>query len=117
MALAEVRIREFSGASPGARSATDEWASRGGVLVQVRTRDGLVAQGEASPLPGYSPDSYEEARAFLQRFDWESISELDPDDEGAAIGESLRKIGELVPPPSARFALEMVFLDLAGQRV
>jgi len=116
MNLAEVRIRKFSGASPGARSATEEWASRAGVLVQVRTRDGLVAQGEASPLPGYSPDSYEEARACLERFDWQSIPELDQGDDGARIGESLRKLGEIVMPPSARFAVEMVFLYLAGQR-
>jgi o-succinylbenzoate synthase len=100
-------IRRYSGCAHGAGNAGRAWAWRSGLLLGLHagcTR-GL---GEASPLPGYSPDTLESAEKALERA-------LDLDDTV----ESLRSVADLLPrtQPAARMALETAALDLRGRRL
>lgn len=97
-----------------AANARARWAEREGVVVAVRTRD-VVGVGEASPLPGYSPDPLADAVRALERARDRLV--------GATLslgGAPLDALGALLHPlgpmaPSARFALETALLDLRGR--
>lgn len=114
MRLAEVRVTDVRGASPGARAGRVPESERSGLVVRVVTEDGISAEGEASPLPGYSPDTLAGAREALRGFDWEHAPEPDP----ALTAESMLSARELdrVASPAARFALETVMLHVLGVR-
>lgn len=116
MRVAHVTIKEFSGGVTGARSATARWVTRRGMVLQVRTPEGLLGQGEASPLPGYSPDDYGYAMTSLRGVDWESLPEADPSEGTDALLEQVASIVGSTTAPSARFAIETALLDLLGQR-
>lgn len=115
MRLDRAELVDNTGAAPGARSATLGWASRSGVLLRIRTPDGLVGLGESSPLPGYSPDTLEQARSALERIAWARVPESEHGEPAAAyLARVAGETSEL--PPSARFALETALLDVLGQR-
>ena len=82
-----------------------------GVLTLTRG-DGTSGVGEASPLPGYSPDSIEDAGEELQRLT-ETPVQADP---LASPHELLSAAFEEHPctHPSSRFALEVALLDWLG---
>jgi L-Ala-D/L-Glu epimerase len=84
---------------------------RHGLRVTVADQRGRAGIGEASPLPGYSPDTLESCRSALVARAAGSI-ELDLEAPGA---EALARASEQVRPPAARFALESALLDLASQ--
>jgi L-alanine-DL-glutamate epimerase-like enolase superfamily enzyme len=75
---------------------------------------GRLGQGEASPLPGHSPDTLADCRAVLERVPWGALPDLDP------IRPLAPQIAaaDLVPTscPAARFAVETALLDLVAQR-
>jgi o-succinylbenzoate synthase len=85
---------------------------REGLLLRLFDDEGLLGQGEASPLPGHSPETVTEARHALGRLGPLAL-DLDDDllDQLSALLDSLGPL-----PPSARFAVETALLDLAGQR-
>ena len=92
----------------GASNARTEWRARRCLHLTLVDDEGVVGEGEASPLPAYSPDSLEEARASL---------------EGLCLGElRLERFiarpleGASPAPPSASFALEIALLDWAARR-
>jgi L-Ala-D/L-Glu epimerase len=116
MRIDSIDIVEFSGGVTAAKSATSEWSERTGMLLRVRTPDGLVGQGEASPLPGYSSDAYASALATLRSVDWERLPEPDVPESAAEIVGRLDRIAGSTHVASARFALETAYLDLVGQR-
>lgn len=79
-----------------ATNATHEWRERRSIVLMLEGDDGLIGFGEASPLPGISPDTADEAKAELEAY-----------------------AADKTPPtksPSARFALETALLDLQAQR-
>ncbi len=92
-----------------------QW-TRAGLLLEVEDAEGRCGLGEASPLPGYSPDSLQECL--------EALECLDPAEVGARLGSQLGftsdalaglgRCSELLPEklPAARFALETALLDL-----
>ena len=86
------------------------WRRRDGLLLRLTDEAGRVGQGEASPLPGYSPDSLAECR--------DALATLPPPelDDGTPIVVQLPSLLETVATPAARFAVETALLDLAGQR-
>ena len=94
-------------------NARASWVERRGLILELRDASGRVGQGEASPLPGYSPDDLDGSRAAL--------SSLEPDlltlDEGAAVLPQLERSSSRLDSsqPAARFALECALLDLIGQ--
>lgn len=72
---------------------------RDGLLLRLEDADGRVGWGDACPLPGFSPDTLDEARDALDR--WTRTG-----DDGS---------GSAALPPSAQAALDGARLDLDAQ--
>lgn len=104
--LARARLVRWGGAVDPVRviGSRLSWSLREGLLLALDDDDGTVGFGEATPLPGFSPDTLAEAEAALASFDWGS-------GWGFADRQSLRGL-----PSSARFAVETAELDLRGRR-
>ena len=100
-----------------ASNARARWTERGGVLLVLACEQGHRGQGEASPLPGFSPDTADAAWRALaglagRAFPCELDLCLPVAPQVAAI------LREHAPAePSVRFALETALFDLAGQRL
>lgn len=92
---------------------------REAVLLRVVDEDGAVGWGEASPLPGYSPDSLADVEQALDRWAvrWaESELAAEP---GLPIFEDGDRFGglDLDSLPSAACAIDTAILDLAARRL
>jgi o-succinylbenzoate synthase len=96
----------------GARAGSLSLGSRRGLLLRLEDEQGGWGQGEASPLPGYSPDTVEECRRELEAVDWGAAGTLDPTE--AALAALLLRLD--LRAPAARFAAETALLDLLGRR-
>ncbi|MEM7434456.1 MAG: mandelate racemase/muconate lactonizing enzyme family protein [Myxococcota bacterium] len=83
------------------------------VLLSVEDEEGRVGMGEASPLPGYSPDSTDEVIDALQTV-LASPIEVDPLLPARALLDHTAEV-QLMPSPSARFAIEAALLDWLGR--
>jgi L-alanine-DL-glutamate epimerase-like enolase superfamily enzyme len=101
--------------------ASSTWGERYGRCLRLVDADGFVGVGEASPLPGYSPDTDDEAAVALERF----AAGLPMSLRGPAAGETsgaavLRQLDECpevrAASASARHAIETATLDLLGRR-
>jgi o-succinylbenzoate synthase len=111
----KLSIRRFSGGIRGAQNARRAWASRSGLLLEL-SAGSTRGLGEASPLPGYSPDTLESAESALGALDLTALERaLNLEDTGKA----LRAAADLLPTaqPAARMALETAALDLRGCQV
>ena len=97
-------------------NAGHSWRERRGMVLRLFDDAGNVGQGEASPLPGYSPEELPSARAALAREPWRRAATIDT---AAPVLPQVRHAVEGIDPelPSARFALETAMLDLIGQRM
>jgi len=82
-------------------------------LWSVRDEEGVEGMGEASPLPGYSPDEAAEAQVDLRSLD-DSPLEVDL---ALSAHQLLERLHETIPleSPSARFAVESAALDWLGK--
>lgn len=91
------------------------WSEREGIVLTVRA-GGAVGRGEASPLPGFSPDSLADARRDLERARDHLASSATLAIEGPPL-DALRAVLAPIEPlvPSARFAVETALLDLRGR--
>jgi o-succinylbenzoate synthase len=100
-----------------ASNARARWTERAGVLLVLAGEDGHRGQGEASPLPGLSPDTADAAFRALaalagRAFPWELDLCL------PIVPQVVAFLRAHAPSePSAHFALETALLDLAGQRL
>ncbi|HVW26602.1 MAG TPA: enolase C-terminal domain-like protein [Polyangiaceae bacterium] len=112
--FARIDVLRYGGRARGARGAVETWSERAGLLLRLATRDGRVGQGEASPLPRYSPDTLEAAERALKRTDFEALPVAAPGEAGAPYLERLAAATTALPP-SAAFAVETALLDLLGQ--
>jgi len=74
------------------------WRRRRSLALHLEDLGGTIGRGEASPLPGYSSDTFDQCRTALERIDW-----------SAAQPPSLLA-------PAAQFALDMALLDLQSRR-
>lgn len=92
-------LRRVGGEIREVANANSTWRARTGLLLRVE-QDGVVGFGEASPLPGYSPDSIDEAEADLRRW----------------IDAGCDDRSDSIQSPSARFAAETACLDLEARR-
>lgn len=104
--LLEGNCRGLVGAAAGLHK-------RAFAVLSLMRGDGTTGMGEASPLPGYSPDSIEEATAELRRL-VDGPVRVDPLvsplallDQGFAASS--------IEHPSSRFALETALLDWLGR--
>ena len=106
-------LRRFSG-SCGAQSASGAWPMRTGLLVELRLGS-LRGLGEASPLPGYSPDSIEESAQALGAL---NIAALEAAMHIEPTRAALRAVAQLLPRslPAARMAMETAALDLLARQ-
>jgi o-succinylbenzoate synthase len=116
--LFEQRFRFFDAEGDRDKAvATDArrtWSERRTLVVAVEDADGQTGLGEAAPLPGYSPDSIDDAWTSLEPLIGKNLT----DRELGAPGSS-RELIELAKnnaSPSARFALESAMLDLWSRR-
>ncbi|MFZ5785756.1 MAG: hypothetical protein ACOY3Y_04870, partial [Acidobacteriota bacterium] len=66
MRVVRHRLRRVGGEVPGeVGNRASTWRERHGVLLEVEDDGGARGVGEASPLPGYSPDTLEACEAAL----------------------------------------------------
>src|ERR1700722_9728456 len=101
--------------SGGAGNARRTWSTREGLIVRVHSREGGYGYGEASPLPGYSPDSLEACEGELQSAAraWQPTTLDLPSDPLDALRKAVTFARAL--SPAAVFALESAVLDLLGK--
>lgn len=86
---------------------------RAGLLLRVLDARGGGGVGEASPLPGYSPDTIDDCRRELAAIDPRALPAADDVD---TLGWLERAVGaSRVVAPAARFALETALLDWLGR--
>lgn len=87
-------------------------SKRGFAVLQLTRGDGTSGLGEASPLPGYSPDSIEEVTEELRRLT-ECAVQADPLATPSRLLSDVFAAHSLACP-SSRFALETALLDWLG---
>jgi o-succinylbenzoate synthase len=110
----KLSLRRYAGSTDGAKNAKLAWARRCGILVEL-TSGSNRGLGEASPLPGFSSDTIDDAEAALGSLNLTALERAlgieDP-------GEALYRAAALLPPgqAAARMALETAALDLLGQQ-
>jgi o-succinylbenzoate synthase len=92
-------------------SATGRWRERRGVLLELRDGRGTVGVGEASPLPGHSPETLDACVAELAALPALAL------DLAAPLPPQLAAASAHLELPAARFAVESALLDLAGRRL
>jgi len=109
------RRQEFT-LRPPLVTARGQWHQRQTLLVRLHAGDGPDGQGEAAPLPGYSPDELPAVeRALLAVPRAELAHALDiPTPAGISSAVAALLPAEL---PSARFALETALFDRLGLRL
>lgn len=92
-----------------------QWSDRRALLLEIVDGSGVVGLGEASPLPGYSPDGFDAAASALGA--WAASGAHLRADETPL--EAARRLGAAVDPesPAARFAVETAVLDFLGRRL
>lgn len=121
-AVCAARVEVCGGPVSGVSSARGQWQQRQGLLLRLRDRAGHEGLGEASPLPGYSPDTLEDCRAELAAFaaalPGAAANAANAANAGPATPAAggLQTLLDSVRAPAARFALETALLDLLGQR-
>lgn len=91
-----------------------QWSQREGALVQLIGDDGSMGQGEASPLPSYSPDSLSECHDALISYPWQEIDAFLEQPSPGSLTRALEPIPAQLP--AARFAVESALLDVLSER-
>jgi o-succinylbenzoate synthase len=112
--LRSIELSRVAGAVRGLAGAAAGQARREGLRVCVVDDDGVAGLGEASPLPGYSPDTLAQCEAQLRAVD---AAALGPAGDGPAAAWVARVLdGAGLSAPAARFGLETALLDWLGRR-
>lgn len=105
----------------GVEQARRQWRERSGLWLKLEDRDGVVGQGEASPLPGFSPDTLERVIAALEPWaaEFQATASRWILDETAPLRSQIRSVVDTLPDevPALRFAVETALFDLLGQRL
>lgn len=95
-----------------AQNAHLQWSDRASCVITLESDSGVRGQGEAAPLPGFSPDGLEACRQALSGVDLSGIA-----DHLASHRDLIGELGRAsvrLPQnlPAARAALEGALLDL-----
>jgi len=94
-----------------AQNARTAWASRAACIVTLTGDDAVRGEGEAAPLPGFSPDSLEDCEQALSTLDLGGV----PDrlESSRDLLAELARASARIPPhlPAARAGLEAALLD------
>lgn len=95
----------------------ESYRQRTGVLVRLADAEGRVGWGDAAPLPGFSPETLDQAQLALAEAGPALVGrDLDP----AAVvadGPFHRALDGAGLPSSARFGLDLALADLAAQEL
>lgn len=94
-------------------SARGSWRHRTSLELELHDGAGAVGRGEASPLPGYSPDHIDDCESALSSVG-ELLGELTSSGSAQQIFERVNG-ASFERLPAARFALETAVLDRLGQ--
>ena len=114
MTLLHAQVDVIEGSLPGVLVGAATGLSERTFAVLTLTDDnGIAGIGEASPLPGYSPDSIDDAAEELQDLIAHPI-EVDRALAPRALLDRMAEV-QLIQSPSARFALESALLDWLGK--
>lgn len=105
--IVDLSLRELAWTLDG-RGAARGRTERAGIVLEVRTAEGIVGRGEASPLPGMSAETLADARAELTKFVARGAFELVSE-------QTVFTLAETVAAPAARFAVETALLDVLAQ--
>jgi L-alanine-DL-glutamate epimerase-like enolase superfamily enzyme len=117
MIFTRVRLFAFGGrVGSGVANAQRTWTERRGILLQLRAIDGAMGLGEATPLPGYSPDELTAAQSVLEQMGPDLVSERWPRDVAALEEKLARKLEVLPRSPSAELAIATALGDVAGKQ-
>ncbi len=94
------------------RGARLGWSARAACIISLQDEHGVRGRGEASPLPGYSPDSLAECQSALAALDSTRLPAAPS--VGQSLVSALARASALLPErtPAARSALEAALLDL-----
>lgn len=94
---------------PEIRNARQQWSQRETLLVRLTCKKtGITGYGEASPLPGFSLDTIDDAAAWLHGADLSGLTFHDTPDMSHWVRAS--GLGAAAAPSAARFCLESAFL-------
>lgn len=114
MTALHAQVDVIEGRLPGALvGAAAGLSKRAFVVLTLTSEDETVGVGEASPLPGYSPESIDEAAQELRDLIDAPIA-VDPSLAPRVLLSSMPEV-QLGVHPSARFALESAVLDWLGK--
>ena len=92
--------------------AAEDATRRAFAVLSLMRGDGTTGAGEASPLPGYSDETLEQAGEDLHAL---VDAPVDADPLGSPFDVVSKVLGEFQPrSPSARFAIETALLDWLG---
>lgn len=117
MRIVASRVIRVAGTSAGpVGTLRAPLATRCGLVLILTSETGLEGIGEASPLPGYSPDTIELAEKALDGIHHALAGLQTERGAAAAIARATSPAArELEGAPSARFAVESALLDLLGR--
>ncbi|HEX6765967.1 MAG TPA: mandelate racemase/muconate lactonizing enzyme family protein [Polyangiaceae bacterium] len=107
--LIEQSFRVAPGAEP--EDALRSWSERRTLLVVAEDDAGNQGVGEASPLPGYSPDTLDDAWDGLRRLLGQPLPDL-----LSGVSRSLSALGDTLSSPAARFGFDSALLDLWSRK-
>jgi len=108
--IASGRVHRVTGkVRSGVANSQRAWSERRGVRLLLVDGDGRVGQGEASPLPGYSPDTLEQCEEALQAAVDKLPARFD------TVETALTGLDIKLNVPAARFAVETALFDLVSQ--
>ncbi len=113
--LAALTVERYGGEVSGVANANATWRQRSGLLVRVRDQRGLQGLGEASPLPGHSPDSLPQCQTEFGALAASDVT-IPLTAAGALDIEQLTASSARLTAPAARFGLEAALLDLAARQ-
>ncbi len=85
---------------------------RKGWIIQCESDGGLIGQGECAPLPGWSPDTWEDYDSTLRELPSQLVG-LSLAQDPVALAGALE--GTVAGQPALQFALESALFDLAAQ--
>ena len=113
----KLQLRRVTVRTPRAQDARRSWPERESLLVRVTDDGGHRGLGEASPLPGYSPDQLDQVEAALAELEGADVAAA-LEQAGTGVQSALRALAALVSAdlPSGRMALETAGLDLLARR-
>ena len=93
-------------------NARAQWSQRASCILTLKSDNGVHGQGEAAPLPGFSPDTLRDCELALSALNLNGIAELlqPTQDPIAELGRASLRIAQNLP--AARAALEGALLEL-----